>query len=78
MRRSSWAAARYRDDAALNLADGEGFQTYLVEEKGELGGSALKIRRTWTGDDVQDYIRTLRDRVMTHGKIKVILNTRDT
>ncbi len=62
-------------NAALNLAD-QGFQTYLVEEKGELGGSALKIRRTWTGDDVQDYIRTLRDRVMTHGKIKVLLNTR--
>jgi heterodisulfide reductase subunit A len=62
-------------NAALNLAD-QGFQTYLVEQKEELGGNALKIRRTWRGDDVQAYLGTLRDRVMTHGNIKVFLKTK--
>ncbi len=61
-------------NAALNLAD-QGFQTYLIEEKGELGGNALNVRRTWRGDDVQAYVSTLRDSVMTHDKIKVLLKT---
>ena len=64
-------------NAALNLAD-QGFQTYLVEEKGELGGNALNLRHTWQGNDVQSYMGELRDRVAANDKIKVLLNTKMT
>lgn len=62
-------------NAALNLAD-QGFQTYLIEEKGELGGNALNIKRSWKGEDIRDYVGKLRDRVMAHEKIKVFLSTK--
>ncbi len=35
-----------------------------------------KIRQTWKGDDVQAYLGTLRDRVMTHDKIEVLLKAK--
>jgi len=41
-------------NAALNLAD-QGFKTYLVEEKQELGGHALKVKQSWKGEDVGKY-----------------------
>ncbi len=62
-------------NAALNLSD-QGFQTFLVEQKEELGGNALHIKRSWDGEDVQAYVRKLRDRVMDHEKVKVFLNAK--
>jgi heterodisulfide reductase subunit A len=61
--------------AALNLAD-QGLRTFLVEEREELGGNALKIKRTWKGDDVQAFVQALRERVSTHANIEVLLNTK--
>jgi heterodisulfide reductase subunit A len=60
-------------NTALALAD-QGFGVHLVEERGELGGQARRIRWSWKGEDVQDYVRVLVDRVENHGKIHLHLN----
>jgi len=61
--------------AALNLAD-QGFKTYLVEEKNELGGHALKIKRTWRGEEVGPFVAQMRDRVMNHENIEALVGAR--
>jgi heterodisulfide reductase subunit A2 len=58
-------------NAALNLAD-QGFQTFLLERKTELGGNALNIHRTWRGEPVADYFADLSERVRGHDKIEVL------
>ena len=58
-------------NAALNLAQ-QGFQTYLVEQSGDLGGQALKIRRTWRNEDVGGYLTDLCKQVRDHSKIEVL------
>ncbi len=60
-------------NAALNLAD-QGFQTYLLEARNELGGNALNLKRTWKGEDVRAYVAGLRDRVLNHPRIEVLLD----
>lgn len=60
--------------AASALADA-GFTVYLVEKEKELGGNARTIRRTVEGDDVQQRLRTLIDRVRAHPQIKVFTGT---
>jgi heterodisulfide reductase subunit A len=57
--------------AAVNLAD-QGFKTYLVEEKPELGGHALKVHKTWKGEDVASYVKALVDKVEKHANIEVL------
>ena len=44
--------------AALNLAD-QGYKTYLVEAKDELGGHALKVKHTWKGEDIGKFVADL-------------------
>ncbi len=61
--------------AALNLAD-QGFKTYLVEEKAELGGHGLKVRRTWKGEDVGGFIEGMKDRVLKHQNIEVLMESK--
>ncbi len=56
--------------AALNLAD-QGFKTFLVEEKDELGGHALKVKKTWRGEDVGLFVAGMRDRLLNHANIEV-------
>jgi heterodisulfide reductase subunit A-like polyferredoxin len=58
-------------NAALNLAD-QGFKTYLVEEKQELGGHALKVKQSWKGEDVGKYVMDLRQRVQDHTNVEVL------
>jgi heterodisulfide reductase subunit A len=58
-------------NAALNLAD-QGFKTYLVEEKQELGGHALKVKQSWKGEDVGKYVMDLCRRVQDHTKVEVL------
>jgi heterodisulfide reductase subunit A2 len=58
--------------AAVNLAD-QGFPTYLVEEKEELGGNGLKIKHTWKGEDVRSHLAHLRQRVLEHSNIEVLM-----
>jgi len=62
-------------NAALSLAD-QGFQTYVIEEKAELGGHGLKVKRTWSGDEVKPYIEKLRDQVAKHPQIEVLTETK--
>jgi len=61
-------------NGAINLA-GQGFKTFLVEEKKELGGNALNLRRTWKGEDIQEYLRSLREKVLSHPSIEVLTQT---
>jgi heterodisulfide reductase subunit A2 len=58
-------------NAALTLAD-QGFKTYLIEEKQELGGHALKVRHTWRGEEVQSYLQDLVRKIKTHPHIEVL------
>ena len=58
-------------NAALNLAD-QGFKTYLVEEKESLGGHALKLRKTWKGEDVRAYVEELKGKVLGDRNIEVL------
>jgi heterodisulfide reductase subunit A len=62
-------------NAALGIAD-QGFKTFLVEEKKELGGNALRILQTWKGEDVREYLRDLRERVLSHPAIETLTETK--
>ncbi len=58
-------------NAALNLA-AQGFKTYLVEEKEVLGGHALKLAKTWKGEDVRSYLEELKGKVFANRNIEVL------
>jgi len=60
--------------AALNLA-GQGFKTYLVERESELGGHARKVYTTIQGEDAQEFLRSLIEKVKTNGLIEVLTDT---
>jgi heterodisulfide reductase subunit A len=49
-------------EAALGVAD-QGFQAYLVERSGQLGGNALWLRQTWQGEEVSPYVEALIEKV---------------
>ncbi|MFZ0944203.1 MAG: CoB--CoM heterodisulfide reductase iron-sulfur subunit A family protein [Syntrophobacteraceae bacterium] len=57
--------------AALNLA-AQGFKTCLVEEKESLGGHALKLRKTWKGEDIRTYLEELKGKVLGNTNIEVL------
>ncbi|MGD9506115.1 MAG: FAD-dependent oxidoreductase [Syntrophobacteraceae bacterium] len=61
-------------NAAINLAD-QGFKTYLLERKDELGGHALKVKHTWRGEDVGGYVKDLVARVGASPNIEVLTKT---
>ena len=48
--------------ASLALAE-QGFEVYLIEREKELGGLLRKLHYTLEGDDLQDYLRDLVDKV---------------
>jgi heterodisulfide reductase subunit A len=48
--------------AALGLAE-QGFPVYLVEKEDELGGLVNKIHYTLTGEDPQEYVSTLKQKL---------------
>jgi heterodisulfide reductase subunit A len=49
-------------EAAVGIAD-QGFQAYLVERSGQLGGNALWLRQTWQGEEVSPYVEALIEKV---------------
>jgi heterodisulfide reductase subunit A-like polyferredoxin len=59
--------------AALTLAR-QGFQAHIVEQKERLGGHALKVKKTWRGEDVSEYLSSLVREVSEHPGITVHLN----
>jgi len=61
-------------EAALGAAE-QGYQAYLVEQTGTLGGVAKKLRSTWTGEKIGQYLEDLVGKVEAHPKVQVFLET---
>jgi heterodisulfide reductase subunit A-like polyferredoxin len=61
-------------EAALGVAE-QGFQAYLVEKTGELGGVARRLRSTWKGEDIGAYVGKLVKRVKEHPLIQTFMET---
>lgn len=60
--------------SALTLAK-QGFKAYIVEQKDKLGGHGLKLKNTWKGEDVPEFIADLIDEVKNQKNIEVFLNS---
>ncbi len=60
--------------AAKAIAD-QGFSVHLVEESERLGGQALKLHRTWRGEDIPSFSRQLADEVSNHPNISLHLSS---
>lgn len=56
--------------AALNLAK-QGFEVHLVEKTGILGGNALHLKHTWSGEHVPTQVGKLIDKIVAHDLITV-------
>jgi len=59
--------------AALELAD-QGFECFLVEKEGELGGNARRVYHTLEGGDVQELLKNTIKRVEGNKLIRVFTN----
>jgi len=59
--------------AALGLAEA-GFEVFLVEREGELGGNLKELYYTLSGEDPQKLLEDLIEKVTHHPRIQVILN----
>jgi heterodisulfide reductase subunit A-like polyferredoxin len=59
-------------EAALGVAE-QGFQAYLVEKTGQLGGVARRLRSTWKGEDMAAYVDKLVERVKAHPLIQTFM-----
>jgi heterodisulfide reductase subunit A len=60
--------------AALNLAD-QGFPVTIVEKSSVLGGAAKDVQKTWTGLQIQHYLKELVDKIEIHPDINVMLDS---
>jgi heterodisulfide reductase subunit A-like polyferredoxin len=60
--------------AALNMAE-QGFPVHLVEKTDILGGNALKLRHTWKGENIGEFVSGLIDKVQQNPLIQVHFNT---
>jgi len=58
---------------ALGFAD-QGFPAIIVEKSSVLGGAARDLSKTWKGQDIQQYLSELVDKVEQHSDIKVLRN----
>ncbi len=54
--------------AALNMAE-QGFEVHLVEKTDSLGGNAVYLGHTWSGESIQDRARKLVDQVQKNERI---------
>ena len=63
--------------AALSVAE-QGFQATLVEQSGQLGGTARQLLQTWQGEDIQAGLQELVKQVSAHPGIDVHTNARVT
>ncbi len=61
--------------AALGVAE-QGFDTVLIEKEAELGGNALKIKRTWKDEPVPPALARMIEAVEAHPKVTVYKNAR--
>lgn len=60
--------------AALGFAE-QGFETYIIEKNGQLGGFAQNINFTLEGDDVQTFLKDVIIKVESQENIKIFLNS---
>jgi len=60
--------------AALDLAN-QGFQTYVLEQRDVLGGNLRRLKFLLDGQDPQQKLDELIQKVQSHPKIKVFLQT---
>lgn len=60
--------------SALNLAE-QGFVVTLAERSDKLGGAALKLDHTWSGEEVAPQVAKLIDQVNWNDKITVHMET---
>lgn len=51
--------------AALNLAD-QGYPVHLVERTGRLGGNALHLHTSWSGEPVSSQLEKMSSRILDH------------
>ncbi len=56
--------------AALNLAE-QGFEVHLVERTDTLGGNALYLKHTWSGEHIPSQLSKLVDKVVWNDKITI-------
>ncbi|MBW1740925.1 MAG: CoB--CoM heterodisulfide reductase iron-sulfur subunit A family protein [Deltaproteobacteria bacterium] len=59
--------------SGLTMAD-QGFKVDIVEKKDRLGGHALKVRKSFKGEEVAPYVAELVQRVTEHENITVHLS----
>ncbi len=60
---------------ARELAD-QGYPVYLVEQSHELGGQALKLYKTWRGEEIRSYVKNLVHDIRNNPRVTVLLSTR--
>jgi len=60
--------------AALGLAD-QGYPTTIVEKSSVLGGAARDVPKTWSGQEVNEFLTDLEDKVAGHPDIDVLMNS---
>ena len=58
---------------ALGLA-GQGYQVDLVERRDQLGGQALNLHTTWTGELIRPFVENLAHKVQNQENIKIHYN----
>ena len=56
-------------NAALELAN-QGYEVYLIEKEGELGGLVRNIHYVLEGGDPQEYLKNLINQIKSHEKVK--------
>jgi len=60
--------------SALTLAK-QGFKAHIVEEKDCLGGHGLKLKHTWKGEDVPEFLEDLLDEIKSNENVEVHLSS---
>ncbi|SPD72064.1 Heterodisulfide reductase, subunit A-like protein [uncultured Desulfobacterium sp.] len=61
---------------AAKTLSSQGYQVYLVEQTGSLGGNALLLSKTWRGDDVQSRLSELISSVESDKNIEIYKDTK--
>ncbi|MBS1237069.1 MAG: 4Fe-4S ferredoxin, partial [Deltaproteobacteria bacterium] len=61
-------------EAAIGVAE-QGFQAFLVEKTDTLGGVARRLRSTWRGEKISEYVQGLVERVKNHPGIRLFMET---
>ncbi|MBN2061546.1 MAG: FAD-dependent oxidoreductase [Deltaproteobacteria bacterium] len=61
-------------EAAIGVAR-QGHKAYVVERTGELGGVARKLRTTWKGEDIEEYLDRLIEEINANPNIELYIES---